>query len=40
VVIAPHLGSATRQTRYRMARRAVDNLLAGLKGEPLPNRIA
>jgi glyoxylate reductase len=40
LVIAPHLGSATRQTRYRMARRAVDNLLAGLKGEPLPNRIA
>ncbi|GIV77589.1 D-glycerate dehydrogenase [Litorilinea aerophila] len=40
VVIAPHLGSATRQTRYRMARRAVDNLLAGLRGEPLPSRIA
>src|SRR5690606_20420252 len=32
VVIAPHLGSATRQTRYNMARRAVDNLLAGLAG--------
>ncbi len=40
VVIAPHLGSATRQTRYAMARRAVDNLLAGLEGKPLPNRIA
>ncbi|RIK39810.1 MAG: D-glycerate dehydrogenase [Chloroflexi bacterium] len=40
VVIAPHLGSATRQTRYNMARRAVDNLLAGLEGRPLPNRIA
>lgn len=40
VVIAPHLGSATRQTRYAMARRAVDNLLAGLEGRPLPNRIA
>ncbi len=40
VVIAPHLGSATRQTRHRMARRAVDNLLAGLRGEPLPSRIA
>lgn len=40
VVIAPHLGSATRQTRYNMARRAVDNLLAGLAGTPLPNRIA
>jgi glyoxylate reductase len=40
VVIAPHLGSATRQTRYNMARRTVDNLLAGLEGRPLPNRIA
>jgi glyoxylate reductase len=40
LVIAPHLGSATRQTRYNMARRAVDNLLAGLEGTPLPNRIA
>ena len=40
VVIAPHLGSATRQTRYNMAKRAVDNLLAGLSGQPLINRIA
>lgn len=40
VVIAPHLGSATRQTRYNMARRAADNLLAGLEGSTLPNRIA
>jgi glyoxylate reductase len=39
-VIAPHLGSATRQTRRRMAQRAVDNLKAGLKGEPLINRVA
>jgi glyoxylate reductase len=40
LVIAPHLGSATRQTRYNMAKRAVDNLLAGLASEPLINRIA
>jgi glyoxylate reductase len=40
LVIAPHLGSATRQTRDNMARRAVDNLLAGLEGALLPNRIA
>ena len=40
VVIAPHLGSATVQTRYRMAKRAVDNLLAGLAGKTLPSRIA
>lgn len=35
VVIMPHLGSATRQTRDGMVQRAIDNLLAGLKGEPL-----
>lgn len=40
VVIAPHLGSATRQTRFNMAKRTVDNLLAGLSGRPLPSRIA
>lgn len=39
LVIAPHLGSATRQTRRRMAQRAVDNLKAGLRGEPLINRV-
>jgi glyoxylate reductase len=40
LVIAPHLGSATRQTRRRMAQRAVDNLKAGLRGEALLNRVA
>ena len=40
VVLAPHLGSATRQTRFSMARRTVDNLLAGLEGRPLPSRVA
>lgn len=40
VIITPHLGSATVQTRYNMARRAVDNLLAGLEGRAMPNRIA
>ena len=35
VVIAPHLGSATVQTRRGMAQRTVDNLLAGLRGEEL-----
>jgi len=37
VTIAPHLGSATVQTRGRMAELSVENLLAGLRGEPLPN---
>ena len=39
LVIAPHLGSATRQTRHAMAQRAVDNLRAGLRGEALVSRI-
>jgi len=39
-IVAPHLGSATRQTRRAMARLTVDNLLAGLAGQPLPSRIA
>ncbi len=35
--IAPHIGSATRGTRRRMAEMACENLLAGLNGERLPN---
>lgn len=34
--IAPHLGSATVQTRLRMAEMSVENLMAGLAGKPLP----
>lgn len=40
VIILPHLGSATVQTRQAMAQLTVDNLKAGLKGEELPSRIA
>lgn len=36
VIITPHLGSATEQTRQRMAEASIDNLLAGLSGRPLP----
>jgi glyoxylate reductase len=39
VVITPHLGSATEQTRRRMAEISVENLLAGLSGQPLPFRV-
>ena len=35
VVIAPHLGSATEQTRQKMAEISVENLLRGLSGQPL-----
>jgi lactate dehydrogenase-like 2-hydroxyacid dehydrogenase len=36
-LIVPHIGSATRLTRRRMAELACDNLLAGLAGERLPH---
>lgn len=39
VIIAPHLGSATVETRQQMAEISVANLLAGLRGEPLVQRI-
>ena len=39
VTITPHLGSATDQTRQRMAEMSVDNLVAGLAGRPLPFRV-
>jgi glyoxylate reductase len=39
VIIAPHLGSATEQTRRRMAEISVENLLAGLSGRPLLFRV-
>ncbi len=35
LVITPHLGSAARQTRLKMAQRTVDNLWAGMRGEAL-----
>jgi glyoxylate reductase len=37
VVIAPHLGSATVETRGRMSDLAVDNLIAFLRGERPPH---
>jgi glyoxylate reductase len=40
VIITPHLGSATEQTRRRMAEVSVENLLAGLAGRPLPFAVA
>lgn len=39
VVIAPHLGSATEQTRGQMANMSVENLLLGLAGQPLVNEV-
>lgn len=36
VIIAPHIASASKATRLRMAHMTVDNLLAGLQSRPLP----
>jgi len=36
LIITPHIGSASRQTREKMAHMAVENLIAGLKGNRLP----
>jgi glyoxylate reductase len=37
VVLLPHMGSATVETRTRMAQRATENLLAGLRGKKPPD---
>jgi glyoxylate reductase len=39
LLVLPHLGSATEATRARMADMAVDNLLAGLAGKPMPHSV-
>lgn len=39
VTIAPHLGSATEQTRQMMAEISVENLLRGLRGEKLMHEV-
>jgi len=39
VVLAPHIASATSETRIKMAVMATENLLAGLKGEKIPNLV-
>jgi glyoxylate reductase len=35
-LIVPHIASASRATRGKMASMAAENLLAGLRGERLP----
>ena len=39
VVLAPHIGSASRQTRFRMAEMAAENLIAGVSGRIPPNLV-
>jgi lactate dehydrogenase-like 2-hydroxyacid dehydrogenase len=39
-LIVPHIASASRATRDKMAEMAAANLLAGVRGEPLPTPVA
>jgi glyoxylate reductase len=39
VVLLPHLGSATEESRLAMWKLAWKNLLAGIRGEPIPNPV-
>lgn len=39
VVLTPHVASATVETRAAMTRVLVDNVLAFVRGEPLPNEV-
>lgn len=38
-IIAPHLGSATEQTRQKMAEISIENLFRGLAGQPLLHQV-
>ena len=40
LLLTPHIGSATHAARERMAELAVDNLLAGLEGRPMPHQVS
>ena len=39
VVVSPHMGTATRETRLAMAMGAVENMIAALAGERPPNLV-
>jgi lactate dehydrogenase-like 2-hydroxyacid dehydrogenase len=39
VALTPHIGSATRATRMRMAMLAAENMLAALGGQVPPNQV-
>jgi glyoxylate reductase len=38
-LVVPHIASASERTRDRMAEKAAANLIAGLRGEPLPDPV-
>ena len=39
-LVVPHIASASRATRGKMAEMAAANLVAGVRGEPLPTEVA
>jgi glyoxylate reductase len=39
VTVTPHMASATSETRDAIALLTVENILAGLRGEPMPTEI-
>jgi lactate dehydrogenase-like 2-hydroxyacid dehydrogenase len=39
-LIVPHIASASERTRDRMATKAANNLVAGVRGEPLPDPVS
>jgi glyoxylate reductase len=39
LLVTPHIGSATRAAREQMTAIAVENLLAGLDGRPMPHQV-
>ena len=39
LLVVPHIGSATWSARERMTQIAVENILAGLEGKPLPYQV-
>jgi phosphoglycerate dehydrogenase-like enzyme len=36
VLITPHQGSATRETRMRMLEMAIENVVVGITGKKMP----
>ena len=39
LLVVPHIGSATWSARERMTEIAVENILAGIEGRPLPHQV-
>ena len=39
IVLAPHIGSASRETRMKMADMGIENAISGLRGEEPPNLV-